>query len=162
MVGRDSLRIFTCDPDTAVRPRKMSMTGGPQFFLNIMPKVDSVVNFADYTYSPTDTVAWYIVFNIYGHAEDCQSEGGGISRLPYSYTTQDTNAIGQRIKIKNYSGVTSWSAAEQTLSIHDDCPWVGAEDSVRLAYYGALGIGAHRVYPQAGLRSYFQRQWQWQ
>jgi hypothetical protein len=143
VVGKNDSTIFTCDPDTAVRPRKCgtSFHGGRNFFLNIMEKVDSVVNFADYLPIPNSIDVPWTLFNIYGHSENCQFEGGGVNSLAASYFSHDTNSAGQRIYIRH--GVTFWSASEQALSEHDPCPWVGATDSVALAYWGAIGVGSH-------------------
>ncbi len=73
VVGRNDSTIFLSDPDTSVRPEQPFVhpcgnTGGPAFFQNIMPKVDSVVNLADYDVNG-DGVVDEVFFHIYGLAE---------------------------------------------------------------------------------------------
>lgn len=133
VVGQDSVTVFKCDPDTSVRPRHTSQSGGINFFRNIMQKVDSVVNYADYLSSPTATTGPCIFFNIYGLSEGCFSETGGQWPMPASPSTNDTNALGQRIILSAGNGVVFWSTSEQALSSHSPCG--GAPDSVSAAYW---------------------------
>jgi hypothetical protein len=146
VVGRDSTHIFTCDPDTSKRPRKLSNNGGNAFFQNIMQKVDSVVDFRDYLDHPDDQWVSFLFFNIYGHAESGAAEGGGQSPIMLVYTSVRLNSLGQHILVgadlQNPHGVVFWSLSEQALSTHDQWP-MGAPDSVTAAYWLAHGVAAH-------------------
>ncbi len=143
VVGRNDSTIFVCDPDTAVRPRKVSgFSGGNAFFQNIMQKVDSVIDFRDYIDNPSDTVVSFMFFNVYGHAENCQVEGGGQWPM-LTYVSRDSNSINRPIQTGGTKGLAFWSISEQALSVHDGCPWLGATDSVQAAYWSNMPGAAH-------------------
>jgi len=136
--------VFRCDTSISKRPvHDETQTGRRDFFLNIMAKVDRQVNFADYLLRPNSRYAGYIIFDIYGLSENCQAEEGGVSQLAAEYPTADTNSLGQQISVLMGTGCTFWSNSEQALSMHDDCPNVGAADSVMAAYWNTLGLAAH-------------------
>jgi hypothetical protein len=80
--GRTDDSIFVSDPDTNVAPLQpftcWGNYGGDSFFLNIMRKVDAVVDLNDYDVDQDDTVD-FVFFNIYGLCEQnwfCQGTGG--------------------------------------------------------------------------------------
>jgi hypothetical protein len=143
--GHDENTVFKCDTNVSVRPDHSSQAGGADFFNNIMPKVDSVVNFADYLMFPTSNSVPFLIFDIYGLSEfrdgECHTEAGGRWPLPANYLSIDTNVLGQRINIPSASGVVFWSTSEQAMSSHGPCG--GPPDSAMAAYWMSLGHAAH-------------------
>jgi hypothetical protein len=144
VVGRDSLTVFKCDPDTAVRPRHDNQSGGTAFFYNIMAKVDSFVNLTEYLPTPTATEIPFMIFDIYALAESCRVEAGGQWPMTASYTFQQVNSLGQHIHVSATNGVVCWSVAEQTHS-NSFCNGWSLSDSVKAAYWPNLIIAAHEM-----------------
>ncbi|HEY3295412.1 MAG TPA: right-handed parallel beta-helix repeat-containing protein [bacterium] len=148
VVGRDSITVFKCDPNQAVRPIHSDQSGGTAFFNNIMAKVDSFVDLHEFLPTPSSQDVEYTIFDIYGLAEACQAEGGGVSGLADWYTsTHQTNSLGQFIRVR--TGVTCWSVAEQAYT-NSFCQGWGVSDPVSAAYWPNITIAAHELGHQIG------------
>ena len=147
IAGQNDSTIFVCDPDTAVRPRRCTndgpYNGGNTFFQNIMQKVDVAIDFADYLDNESDAWVPFLIFEIYGHCEEGRCEGGGQKPIGLSYTSDDTNSIGNFIQVGGSNGNAFWSSAEQA--------YAGYPDSVSAAYWENMNIMAHEYGHALGL-----------
>ena len=143
VVGRNDSTLFLSDPDTAVRPLQpftcWGNNGGSNFFLNIMEKVDSVLNLADYDVNHDGNVD-QVFFHIYGLSEDGRFQGtGGVAcGLAATYTSPtDTLPDGRHIRV--HDGVTFWSPSPEA---YEALGWNAAR-AERQSYWEAHYIAAH-------------------
>lgn len=149
VVGDTNSTIFRSHPDTSVRPLQpytcWGNNGGSAFFLNIMPKVDRVVNFADYDLNGSGVVD-FLVFNIYGLAEDGNFQGtGGVASLPASFLSTDTTVTGQRILVSD--GCVIWSPSPEAYMSMRGMSQFNAELQ---SFWENHGIAAHEVGHRVG------------